>query len=284
MGRRRLHVGPNLTLRQVIEAARRRHPGYGLSSAGARNNILRTWASAVGRSRAVAELDSYVEEEGGPDAAAQALGVATSTLRGLRRFFGGVYNRDDVAGLTLYFSTKATPVDRFLIDAIIFGTLGFGTDCEVVHFEQRADSAVVRLQAADPAGLVTVADALYERVWEMQDQAQTVALQRLDKVFQLNVMGAVIGTMADKIERMELRLANEIAQRLGDLLGPDAIEMLRDQGAKHIQGKDSKLVMTWTQKGGRALGKSLVKKITGGVSKEIEGEVKSSVKGVLGDE
>lgn len=163
------------------------------------------------------------------------------------------------AGLTVYFSTKLTPNARFLLDCMIFGTVGFER-CEVVQFEQRESSATVRLQAADPADLVIVADALYERIWEMQDKAQTEALHRLDQVLHLNVMGAALSSMADKIDKMELRLPAEAA-----------VERLDDLGDAHVLGKDKKSIETpgqtvvaavW-QGGKRAVGKAFSKLVGG---------------------
>ena len=37
-------------------------------------------------------------------------------------------------GLSLYFNTRLTPIDRFLVDGVIFGLLGKNTDCRVVEF------------------------------------------------------------------------------------------------------------------------------------------------------
>ena len=165
-------------------------------------------------------------------------------------------------GLTLYFSTKVTPVDRFLVDGTIYGILGFGSDCRIVEFQEREDSAVVRLQASNPQDLVTVADALHERAWEAEERAHTVALQRLDKVFQLDVMGAAFGSMADKIDKMELRLPSEAA-----------VERQNDLGDGHVLDKDKELLRTRGQTvlaavwetGKKLVGKAFVKVVTGGV-------------------
>lgn len=199
--------------------------------------------------------------------------------------------RERQDGLTLYFSTKVTPLDLHIINGVIYGTVGFDR-CEMVQFEQRNEGAVVRLLGDDPADLVLVAEVLHQWVWEHQEQAQRATVDALARQAHLTVRPYDLTATVDKIDRMELRAEPgtltddtiaKIAQQVVDILGPDAIEMLQDQGAKHLQDKDSKLMATWEQKSGRALGKTLLKKVTAGISKEIEGDVKEAMK-VLADD
>jgi hypothetical protein len=79
-------------------------------------------------------------------------------------------------GLTLYFDTRLTSFDRFLLDGTIFGVLGKDTDCRVVQFEERGSTAVVRLSAGRRADLEAVAEALYLKVWEAQKGHSLVRL------------------------------------------------------------------------------------------------------------
>lgn len=119
-------------------------------------------------------------------------------------------------GLTLYFSTRATPLDRFIIDGVIYGTLGLDTDCQVVQFEQRDGGAILRLQAGKREDLEAIADGLWSRVWESIDQrvearaparpeAKAATLAQLGDVLQLTKVGPALSDLVDRIERLHLR-------------------------------------------------------------------------------
>jgi hypothetical protein len=182
-------------------------------------------------------------------------------------------------GLTLYFSTRITPFDRFLVEAIIFGTLDRDTDCRVVEFQERGDTAIVRLQASNMEDLVKVADVLHGRIWEAQERAEEAALVRLANVLQLNTMADALSALVDKIDRMELRSnRDEVKKAIAEVLGSDAIEMLHDQGTEFVTAKWKKALSTRTQKVLGAAGKTIVKKVAGEVGGVIEGEVKDAVK------
>jgi hypothetical protein len=78
---------------------------------------------------------------------------------------------DNKEGLVLYFNTKLTFFDQFLVNGVIFGVLGRDTDCRVIDFKELNDAALVRLQASRISDLVCVAEALHKRVWEQQARA-----------------------------------------------------------------------------------------------------------------
>jgi len=139
-------------------------------------------------------------------------------------------------GLTLHFNTKITAFDRYLVDGVIFGTLGPDTDCQVVRFEQHEDAAIVRLQAKEPADLERVANALWDRVWEdiearRDNDAQAIAH------FATTQAREQVSAMRDKLERMEL-LLDESRQAQADIMNAlpnaDAVERLNDEGAEHV--------------------------------------------------
>lgn len=108
-------------------------------------------------------------------------------------------------GLTLYFSTRLTPVDRFLIDGTIFGILGKDTDCQVVEFLQREDSAIVRLQAAHRKDLETIAEALYLRVWENHKRSQETALTSVNNLLGVEAYRQ-LSNLRQRLDYLELQL------------------------------------------------------------------------------
>ena len=168
-------------------------------------------------------------------------------------------------GLTLYFSTRPTPFDRFLVDGVIFGVLGKDTDVHVAEYQERGETAIVRLEGKNRTDLEAVADALWERIWEQQEKAHGTAVMTLAKDIVLQLTPA-LSTLRDRLDRIELRLPDE-----------EAVEMLNDKGAEHVKTKDLKVVRTWGQKALTAVGKRIVKELT---DEGVEA-VTDVVKGVL---
>lgn len=110
-------------------------------------------------------------------------------------------------GLTLYFNAQLVAWDRYLVDGVIFGVLGKETDCQVTEFRNLKDRnvAVVRLVARRREDLEQVAEALYRRIWE-QEQEQQTALFRLVSLAQgTEVREGLSDLMSRRLERMELR-------------------------------------------------------------------------------
>lgn len=106
-------------------------------------------------------------------------------------------------GLTLYFDTRLTPFDRYLLDGTIFGVLGKDTDCRVVQFEERGAAAVVRLSAGRRADLEAVTEALYRKVWEAQKESSLV---RMAGALQGDAMREGLAEMRRHLDRMTLSL------------------------------------------------------------------------------
>ena len=83
-------VDRSWTFVDAAEAAWRRYRGGGVMGTSFRNQVLRTWGNVVGRDRAVADLHEFTQAAGGIGAAARSLGMAESTLRGLRDYFASL--------------------------------------------------------------------------------------------------------------------------------------------------------------------------------------------------
>ncbi len=175
----------------------------------------------------------------------------------------------DSAGLTLSFSTRLTAFDRFLVDGVLFGTLGPTPSCRVVEYREQGDTAIVRLEGSHRKDLEAVAEALYHCVWELQEREHEAELGRLTRRLmtpsvvnnfgpigvQNNVqgelqvvpaidpavinrlqklqdaLGASLSDLVDRLERMELRLPSE--------------EAASDQTAAASARRELKLVRTW---------------------------------------
>jgi len=176
----------------------------------------------------------------------------------------------DRTGLTLFFNTRLSAFDRFLVDGVIFGVLGRDTACKVVEFKEEGDTAIVRLQAESQHDLVAVAEALHHRVWAQEvkarDREQTALVSQMNAVIQLEQMGVSLSELVDHMDRIELRLPSD-----------DVIEMQEDQAAKHIKSKDQQLVRTWGQKAARTAGKAILKRAL----KEGSNEVVDAIEGAL---
>lgn len=81
------HIDKNWSFVDAVEAALESYVGYGIQSKGYRNNYLKSWGSVVGRTRALNGIDEFIRVWGTVEKAAQALGVAPSTLKNLRRYY-----------------------------------------------------------------------------------------------------------------------------------------------------------------------------------------------------
>lgn len=170
-------------------------------------------------------------------------------------------------GLTLYFSTRLSFFDRFLVEGVIFAVVGRDTPCRVVEFREVSDNnALVRLAGAPQADLERVAEALWNRVWDIEEQSQLRALAVATKGLQMDLR-AGLNDLVARLERMELRLPSA-----------DVIEMHEDQGAKFVKEKYEKLFETGAQKAARLLRTWGTRKVLG----ELDGEVTDVVKDGLG--
>jgi hypothetical protein len=91
-GPRRPQVVPQRTwsFEEAVRAGWAQYVGGGIESQGRRNTILRIWAGLAGSTHSVASLDRFVEDYGGMARAAEAAGMAASTLQHLRREFAAL--------------------------------------------------------------------------------------------------------------------------------------------------------------------------------------------------
>ena len=71
-------------------------------------------------------------------------------------------------GLTLYFNTRLSLLDRLLIDSIVvaFHRGVPWTDCRVAYAEEGEARTFVRLEGSDPDHLAQIAEILHGRSWE----------------------------------------------------------------------------------------------------------------------
>jgi uncharacterized protein YjbI with pentapeptide repeats len=170
-------------------------------------------------------------------------------------------------GLTLYFSTRLSFFDRFLVEGVVFAVLGRDTTCRVVEFKEVGDDgALVRLAGAPQADLEAVAEALWNRVWDIEEQSQLRALAVATEGLRVDLRAGLDDLVA-RLERMEVRLPSD-----------EVIEMQDDQGAKYVKEKFERLLETGVQKAARLIRTWGTKKVLG----EIDGEVTDLVKDGLG--
>ncbi len=110
----------------------------------------------------------------------------------------------DTLGLTLYFDTRLTPFDQYLVHGVIFGVLGCDTDCRLVAYEERENAAIVRLQASHRDALDAVAEALYRRVWEQHRRAHEQELLRLADAVVGATLERGLSDLRGRLDRMTL--------------------------------------------------------------------------------
>lgn len=109
-------------------------------------------------------------------------------------------------GLILSFWTRLSAFDRYLVEGAIVGVLGRNTDCQIEEFRNLEHSAVVRLTASRRSDLERVAEALHERVWEMQHQQQKTQLVRVQETIQSPVVREGLSNlMGRRLEKLEMR-------------------------------------------------------------------------------
>lgn len=200
-------IDPRWTFEEAVSALSGRYRPGGIASGPQRNSLIEAWAQAAGRVRAVRELEQAVARFGSFTAAARSLQMTPRTLQRFRELFARLpetFDPDEQEGLTLYFNTRVTPIDRFLVDGIIFGTLGLDTDCRIVEFKEQQDRAVLRLKAKSPKDLEAVADAIHDRIWETQESSERETLQRIEQVLNLQDLRSSLSLMREKLDRISL--------------------------------------------------------------------------------
>lgn len=86
-------IDPGWEFLDAVRAAWQRYSG-GVMGMSYRTTVLRTWGNVVGRGRAVGGVNQFIEDSGSVTSAADRLGMSTSTLRNLRRYFERLPVRD----------------------------------------------------------------------------------------------------------------------------------------------------------------------------------------------
>jgi uncharacterized protein YjbI with pentapeptide repeats len=157
----------------------------------------------------------------------------------------------DTTGLTLYFNTKATPLDRYLVEGVIVGVLGRGTTCDILELRQGEDFAVLRIGRASQEALDRVADALWHKVWEDVDRQVESALIR-NAGLSMPDLAQSLSAMANKLDKIERRT-----------LSDEAREYLDETGTKYATEKLQQTFRTWDQKVARTVTRAIAKKVIG---------------------
>jgi uncharacterized protein YjbI with pentapeptide repeats len=153
------------------------------------------------------DILTYQRSEWVPDNLAWLLDQGVEVV-GLNGFPEEAQNRlsGEKEGLTLYFSTRLTRIDKMLVEGVIVGVLGRETKCHSEYLVQ-GEAAIVRLFDAPREDLERVAEALHQRAWE-QAQAEQKALVRMPEALpHAALREGLSDLMGRKLERIELREA-----------------------------------------------------------------------------
>lgn len=89
----KLIIDENWTFNEAVQAAFSNYTGYGITSKGYRNNMLKSWGNVVKKERAIEEFNKYVMECSGIEEATETMMVKLSTLKKLQRFYGKLPSR-----------------------------------------------------------------------------------------------------------------------------------------------------------------------------------------------
>jgi len=117
-------------------------------------------------------------------------------------------------GLTLYFDGQLSFLDEFLVRVLVLSTLDDATDCKVADFHQDDTSAMITLQAANPADLRSVAQALHRRVWAWKVEQHEMEQQRREESRQVELQ--VVRETALIVQGQEL---DHLRARVAELEG-----------------------------------------------------------------
>lgn len=121
-------------------------------------------------------------------------------------------------GLTLYFHADLDRFDRVLVEGTIVSVLGRDTDCNIDEFRNLAKGSVMRLVARQRTDLERVAEALYRKVWEVEQaraeeesqktvQVEQRSLVRMFGLLQSPQLRDGLSSLRERLETMELREA-----------------------------------------------------------------------------
>jgi hypothetical protein len=175
-------------------------------------------------------------------------------------------------GLTLYFNTSLAPFDRFLVDYVIYVTLGKDTACQVEEFRNDGDTAIVRLVAERQEDLEEVAEALHQRVWEQQaktaDGERRAIIQQIGFALPVEQVGGQLSKLVSLIKKMEFWLSDK-----------DIAEYLEDTAKANRQKKDKATVTPAEVKAAKAGLKMVRKWVMGEAGKLVEDGVKGLLSG-----
>ncbi len=85
-----MHIDPNWSFREALQNINKQYPPWGLVRPQLRNRQVEAWGQLVGRTRALAEFDSAVEQIGSLTALSREYSITVPTLRKLRQFFANL--------------------------------------------------------------------------------------------------------------------------------------------------------------------------------------------------
>ena len=147
-------------------------------------------------------------------------------------------------GLTLYFSTRLTPIRRFVIDGLILGVLGRATECHVVDFRQLEETSTIRLVAPDPTDLEFIAAVLWDFV---SDPGETDGLAEAHAMAHLATkeLRDEVLFLRKRLERMVLQLTDEQHQAPPAYTAVSrghALERLTGEEGRHVLIKNETLL------------------------------------------
>jgi len=82
----RVKFARDSTFLQAVDAVWKAYVGIGIESRGLRNSALIAWANVIGRERAVAEFEAFINSHGGSfERAAEVIGFSARSLRKVRK-------------------------------------------------------------------------------------------------------------------------------------------------------------------------------------------------------
>ena len=76
----RVTVDPTWSLKEAVLAARSEYVGFGITSRGYRNSVLKVWANMVGKKRALKEIHALIDTYGSKKRAGEVLEMAPTTF------------------------------------------------------------------------------------------------------------------------------------------------------------------------------------------------------------
>ncbi len=254
-------IDPSWHFIEAVDVISSRHRPGGHGSGPQRNSLIEAWAHIVGRDRASLELQQTLQHFGSFTAACRALSITPPTMKRFLRTFASMPSIGSGEGLAIYFAAPLAPVERFLVEGVIVTVLGRETTCRLVELRDVEHGVVMRFSGATVGDLCRVGDALWHSFWR-QDRSWLLRHGIDIDAMPDESLRSKLDDIHRKIEAIELRQPSS-----------DAVEMLNDQGAKHVLEKDRRVVQTWGQRLLPGIAKKAVQFTLGAAAEEMIGQV-----------